>query len=109
MPQKRNPVTMEILRAKVSESIGILTSLLSIYKGLPTGYNLDLQEMNKYYWLAVNYTISSIRVLESLFSQIQINKVNIDESSLATDDAELLSINKKVPYRSAYFEIAKKS
>jgi argininosuccinate lyase len=108
MPQKRNPVTMEILRAKASESIGILTSLLSIYKGLPTGYNLDLQEMNKYYWLAVNYTISSIRVLESLFSQIQVNKVNIDESSLATDDAELLSINKKVPYRSAYFEIAKK-
>ncbi|MEM4001808.1 MAG: argininosuccinate lyase, partial [Saccharolobus sp.] len=48
MPQKRNPVTMEILRAKAAESIGILTSLLSIYKGLPTGYNLDLQEMNKY-------------------------------------------------------------
>ncbi|QGA67469.1 argininosuccinate lyase [Sulfolobus sp. E11-6] len=108
MPQKRNPVTMEILRAKAAETIGILTSLLSIYKGLPTGYNLDLQEMNKYYWIAINYTISSVRILGSLFSQIQINKINIDESSLATDDAELLSINKRIPYRSAYFEIAKK-
>ncbi|QGA54613.1 argininosuccinate lyase [Sulfolobus sp. E5-1-F] len=108
MPQKRNPVTMEILRAKAAETIGILTSLLSIYKGLPTGYNLDLQEMNKYYWIPINYTISSVRILGSLFSQIQINKINIDESSLATDDAELLSINKRIPYRSAYFEIAKK-
>ncbi|AKA73976.1 argininosuccinate lyase [Saccharolobus solfataricus] len=108
MPQKRNPVTMEILRAKAAESIGMLTSLLSIYKGLPTGYNLDLQEMNKYYWLVINYTKSSIGVLSSLFSQIQVNKINIDESSLATDDAELLSISKKVPYRSTYFEIAKK-
>ncbi|WP_338600434.1 argininosuccinate lyase [Sulfolobus tengchongensis] len=108
MPQKRNPVTMEILRAKAGESIGILVSLLSIYKGIPIGYNLDLQEMNKYYWLLVDYVKSSLKVLNSLISQIKVNNVKIDESSLATDDAEILSINKRIPYRSAYFEIAKK-
>lgn len=108
MPQKRNPVTMEILRAKAGEIIGFLTSILSIYKSLPFGYNLDLQEMNKYYWLVTSYVKSSLNILYSLFNNIVVNKVEIDKYSLATDDAELISINNKIPYRSAYFEIAKR-
>ena len=108
MPQKRNPVTMEILRAKAGESIGFLSALLSIYKGLPIGYNLDLQEMNKYYWLLTDYVKSSLEILISLFDRIEVSKIDIDTSSLATDDAELLSINNNLPYRTAYFEIAKK-
>jgi argininosuccinate lyase len=108
MPQKRNPVTMEILRAKAGEIIGFLTSILSIYKSLPFGYNLDLQEMNKYYWLVTSYVKSSLNILYSLFNNIIVNKVDIDKYSLATDDAELISINNKIPYRSAYFEIAKR-
>ncbi|TRM75563.1 argininosuccinate lyase [Sulfolobus sp. B1] len=108
MPQKRNPVTMEILRAKAGEAIGFLVSLLSIYKGLPSGYNLDLQEMNKYYWITTDYIKSSLEILISLFDNIKINNVELDSSTLATDDAELLSLQHKAPYRYAYFEIAKR-
>jgi len=75
---------------------------------LPFGYNLDLQEMNKYYWLVTSYVKSSLNILYSLFNNIIVNKVDIDKYSLATDDAELISINNKIPYRSAYFEIAKR-
>ncbi|MEM3221124.1 MAG: argininosuccinate lyase, partial [Saccharolobus sp.] len=50
----------------------------------------------------------SLEILISLFDRIEVSKIDIDTSSLATDDAELLSINNNLPYRTAYFEIAKK-
>ncbi|MEM2136880.1 MAG: argininosuccinate lyase, partial [Candidatus Methanomethylicia archaeon] len=42
MPHKRNPVTMEILRAQAGENIGENTAIMTILKGLPSGYSLDL-------------------------------------------------------------------
>lgn len=107
MPQKRNPVTMEILRAKVGEAIGYLNSVMSIYKSLPSGYNLDLQEMNKYYWQSVKNAKEAINVLGSLFGGITVNYKDLDPSMLATDEAEKLSSN-GITYRKAYFEVAQK-
>ncbi len=110
MPQKRNPVTMEVLRARAGECIGELTSLLTIYKATPSGYNLDFQEMNKHYWNCIEIVKSSINVLISLFKGIEVLKdnVNIDITTLATDEAELMAIKNGISYRKAYFEIANK-
>ena len=44
MPQKKNPDPLELVRGKAGRSIGHLTGLLVTMKGLPTGYNKDLQE-----------------------------------------------------------------
>jgi argininosuccinate lyase len=44
MPQKRNPDVAELARGKSARLVGSLTSLLVLVKGLPTGYNRDLQE-----------------------------------------------------------------
>ncbi|CAG1769034.1 partial argininosuccinate lyase, partial [uncultured bacterium] len=44
MPQKRNPDPMELMRGKTGRLIGNLTGFLTTLKGLPTGYNKDLQE-----------------------------------------------------------------
>src|SRR5690606_14370037 len=43
MPQKRNPDAMELLRGKAAKVQGALHSLLTLLKGLPLGYNRDLQ------------------------------------------------------------------
>ncbi len=107
MPQKRNPVTMEIMRAKAGELIGFFTALASMYKGLPSGYDLDMQEMNKYYWYSFEYSKESISVLSSLFEGIEVMQNNLDESMLATDEAENLSLQ-GIPYRKAYFEVSSK-
>lgn len=107
MPQKRNPVTMEILRAKTGEVVGYLNSIMSVYKALPSGYNLDLQEMNKYYWQVIKIAKDSIDVLYSLFNGIQVNKRELDPLMLATDEAENLS-SKGITYRKAYYEVANK-
>lgn len=44
MPQKINPDVLELIRGKTSRTLGSLTSLLILIKGLPLAYNRDLQE-----------------------------------------------------------------
>ncbi len=44
MPQKKNPDPLELVRGKAGRAIGRLTGWLATMKGLPGGYNKDLQE-----------------------------------------------------------------
>ncbi len=44
MPQKKNPDPLELVRGKTGRAIGNLVALLTTMKGLPSGYNKDLQE-----------------------------------------------------------------
>ena len=44
MPQKKNPDPLELVRGKSGRVIGHLTGWLVTMKGLPAGYNKDLQE-----------------------------------------------------------------
>src|SRR5258708_6386266 len=44
MPQKRNPDVFELARGKAGRMLGDLVALLTTLKGLPAGYQKDLQE-----------------------------------------------------------------
>lgn len=44
MPQKRNPDLLEMVRAQAGVGLGPLVTLAVTLKGLPLGYNRDLQE-----------------------------------------------------------------
>ena len=44
MPQKKNPDPLELVRGKTGRAIGHLAGWLTTMKGLPSGYNKDLQE-----------------------------------------------------------------
>ncbi len=44
MPQKKNPDPLELVRGKSGRAVGALTGWLTTLKGLPLGYNKDLQE-----------------------------------------------------------------
>lgn len=107
MPQKRNAVTLEVLRSKAGECLGELSSLFNIYKGLPSGYNLDLQEMNKHYWNCIKMVIPSLEVVNSIIKGLEIKEFKIDDKVTATDVAEDLAIT-GIPYRKAYMEVADK-
>ena len=45
MPQKKNPDTAEIMRAKTGSVFGSFSAASMIVKGLPLSYNRDLQEL----------------------------------------------------------------
>ena len=44
MPQKKNPDPLELIRGKAGRLIGRQTGWMATMKGLPSGYNKDLQE-----------------------------------------------------------------
>ena len=44
MPQKKNPDPLELVRGKSGRVLGRLAGWLTTMKGLPSGYNRDLQE-----------------------------------------------------------------
>ena len=44
MPQKKNPDVFELVRGKTARGVGNLTAMLTLVKGLPTGYARDLQD-----------------------------------------------------------------
>src|SRR4029077_15702976 len=44
MPEKKNPDPLDLVRGKAGRALGHLVALLTTLKGLPSGYNKDLQE-----------------------------------------------------------------
>ena len=58
MPQKKNPDTAELARAKAGSVIGSLVSALTICKALPMSYNRDLQELTPHLWRGMDWARS---------------------------------------------------
>jgi argininosuccinate lyase len=109
MPQKKNPDVAELARGKSGRLIGNLTGLLATLKGLPLGYNRDLQEDKE-------PVFDSVRTLEVLLPAFtgMVATLEFDTKrmadlaprgfSLATDVADEL-VRRGVPFREAH-EIA---
>ena len=65
MPQKKNPDPLELVRGKTGRAIGHLVALLTTMKGLPSGYNKDLQEDKQAVFDAEDTLAGSLAVVRS--------------------------------------------
>ncbi len=106
MPQKKNPDILELTRGKTAEVIGHLTSILSTIKGLPSGYNRDLQQIKSSIWSTSKISISALLVIKLMLMTITINKEKMKKSTessylIALDLAEKL-VQKGIPFRTAH-------
>ena len=106
MPQKRNPDLFELIRGKSGRAIGNLTGLLVTFKGLPGGYNRDLQEDRQPLLETGPLVISVLRMLRlglerARFSKERGMQALAGDATQATDVAEALAM-KGVPFRTAY-------
>ncbi len=74
MPQKRNPCSLEVIKAKTSYIHGLLMSLLSQGKALFMGYNRDTQWTK--YWIMdiIDESKPSISVISDVLRLLQVNK-----------------------------------
>ena len=92
MPQKRNPDALELARASAGRRIGELTSMLAIMKGLPSGYNKDLQEDKSLLFAAVDATLLVLPAVTGSVRDLVLNTERmesaIDASMMATDLAD---------------------
>ena len=106
MPQKRNPDLFELIRGKCGRAVGNLTALLVTVKGLPGGYNRDLQEDRQPVLETGPLLISVLRMLRLGISRIRFNPQRgraalEDGATAATDIADALA-QAGVPFRTAY-------
>ena len=66
MPQKKNPDAYELMRGKAGRLIGNLNALLITLKGLPLGYQKDLQEDKEPIFDSVDAVLALLAVLPEM-------------------------------------------
>ena len=105
MPQKKNPDPLELVRGKSGRAIGHLVGLLATLKGLPTGYNKDLQEDKEAVFGAEDTLAGSLAVVRSVVGGLTLNRDRAAAAAsgllLATDVADYL-VGRGVPFRRAH-------
>ncbi len=105
MPQKKNPDPLELVRGKSGRAIGHLVGLLTTIKGLPTGYNKDLQEDKESVFGAEDTLSGCLAVVRSVVGGLTINRDQAASAAsgllLATDVADYL-VGRGVPFRRAH-------
>src|SRR5205085_652853 len=105
MPQKKNPDPLELVRGKSGRTLGHLVALLVAIKGLPTGYNKDLQEDKECVFDAEDTLNGSLAVVRSVVAGVTLNRDRAETAAsgllLATDVADYL-VGRGVPFRRAH-------
>jgi argininosuccinate lyase len=105
MPQKKNPDPLELVRGKSGRAIGHLVGMLATIKGLPTGYNKDLQEDKEAVFGAEDTLAGCLAVVKSVGGGLTLNRARAASAAsgmmLATDVADYL-VGKGMPFRRAH-------
>lgn len=106
MPQKKNPDVFELIRGKSGRAVGNLMGLLVTVKGLPGGYNRDLQEDRASLLETGPLLFGTLQVLRLSLPRVTFNQ-DVCRAGLeagftqATDLAEAL-VKRGMPFRKAY-------
>jgi argininosuccinate lyase len=105
MPQKKNPDPLELVRGKTGRAIGRMTGWLATMKGLPGGYNKDLQEDKEAVFDAETTLSVSLNAARAVVSQLSVNVERSGHAAagllLATDVADYL-VSRGLPFRRAH-------
>ena len=109
MPQKKNPDPLELIRGKSGRLIGHLTGWLATMKGLPSGYNKDLQEDKEAVFDAEDNLAGALDSLVGVIGGLDMYPARTSAAAsgllLATDVADFL-VAKGVPFREAHEIVA---
>jgi len=108
MPQKRNPDAAELVRGRTARVAGDLQTLLALLKGLPLGYNRDLQEDKDALFDAADTTSAALRIMAGVLAVTEFAKPvsQAPDFTSATDLAEYLVLT-GVPFREAHERIGR--
>lgn len=109
MPQKKNPDPMELVRGKAGRTIGRLTGFLTTIKGLPSGYNKDLQEDKEAVFDAEDTLLGSLASAAAVVGTLRMRPARTGSAAggfmLATDVADYL-VARGMAFREAHEVVA---
>jgi argininosuccinate lyase len=110
MPQKKNPDAMELARGKAGRLIGELTGWLATLKGLPGGYNKDLQDDKASLFTAFDILDAVLPAVTGTVRELTVDvaacAAGVDPAMLATDLADAL-VERGVPFRTAHEQVGR--
>ncbi len=107
MPNKRNPDAAELVRAHCGRIVGDLVALLMILKGLPLAYSKDLQDDKAPLFDAHDLLTLSLAAMTGMVAEARFNPQRMRDAaaaghSTATDLADWLASEARVPFRDAH-------
>jgi argininosuccinate lyase / amino-acid N-acetyltransferase len=106
MPQKKNPDILELVRGHAARSIGEITGLLALMKGLPLSYNKDLQ-LDKEPLFRMRATLAmALPALTALFEGLSLDRDRMRAAAsadllLATTLMDAVA-SRGIPFREAH-------
>jgi len=108
MPQKQNPDVFELIRARTAKVLACTNSITGILKGLPGGYQRDLQETKEPFLEGLSVTCASVQVAALVMASVEVDAKALasgfSPGVFATDRAlELVAAG--VPFRDAYDQV----
>jgi argininosuccinate lyase len=110
MPQKRNPDALELARGSGARVLGDLVALVGTLKGLPSGYNKDLQEDKRSLFDACDAMELLLPAVAGSVATLTVNRERmraaVTSAMMATDLADHL-VRKRVTFREAHAAVGK--
>ena len=91
MPQKKNPVVAEMVRAKAGSVIGDLVGTCAILKALPYSYNLDLQEVTPHLWRSMDDATTSLDLMAGMVESATLKK-DVLRAAVAGDNSTAVAL-----------------
>jgi argininosuccinate lyase len=106
MPQKKNPDSAELLRAKAPRVSSSFAAVIGVMHGLPLTYGKDLQEDKEPLFDTVTTIEVTLDATEGMLAGISFDRERLEEASgdemlAATEIADML-VRKGVPFRDAH-------
>jgi argininosuccinate lyase len=109
MPQKRNPDLLELVRARAASVSARSVQVKAVLRGLPSGYNRDLQETKAAFMDGISVGLASVRVMERLMQKLGVNEDRLlagFRPEIYAADRALELASGGMPFRDAYREVA---
>jgi Argininosuccinate lyase len=110
MPQKRNPDALELARGSGARMLGDLTVLLATLKGLPSGYNKDLQDDKRVLFDAVDTMQLVLPAVAGALAECTFRpdrmRAALTSAMMATDLADYL-VRKGATFREAHASVGR--
>jgi argininosuccinate lyase len=108
MPQKNNPDVLELLRARAAGLAAAELGVLAVIKGLPSGYNRDLQETKAPFLQGLQTVASSLRVMLPLMRGVRVKPEALRRAfcpAVFATQRALELVAGGMPFRAAYRHI----
>ena len=106
MPQKKNPDPVELIRGRTGRAIGAVAALLTTLKGLPAGYQRDLQEDKEIVFDSLDLVTAAVRAMQRFLTGVEFSATRMEDATrrgllTATEVADYLA-RKGMPFREAH-------